>query len=97
MSGGSYEYVYTKAPRHLVTRTYRKQLYAIAGRLRERGHEDVADEVQDFAEFTKEAAEEIEQRRGELSDILKVVERVDSGDSLPESIDKAVQDYTGDS
>jgi|SRR5690606_26405658 len=96
MSGGSYNYLYSKSSEDLFEYGTTETLDAMATRLIELGHVDVAKETLQLKQIiiqSKVRAEVISER---LSDVWKSVEWYDSADRGIDSVDKAISKYRGE-
>ena len=93
MSGGSYNYLFTKEPAELLQYYNIEYIEEMADRLMQSGYEDVARDMQRLAEYCKSANLRIGVLSEELSDVMQAIEWYVSGDSGEDSIKDAVEEY----
>lgn len=93
MSGGSYNYLFTKEPYELLEYHNIERIEEMADRLMQSGYEDVARDMQRLAEYCKSAYLRIGVLSEELSDVMQAIEWYVSGDSGEGSIKYAVEKY----
>jgi phosphoenolpyruvate carboxylase len=93
MSGGSYNYLFTKEPAELIQYYNIEYIEEMADRLMQSGYKDVAKDMQRLAEYCKSANLRIGVLSEELSDVMQAIEWCVSGDSEEDSIKDAVENY----
>ncbi len=93
MSGGSYNYLFTKEPAELLQYYNIEYIEEMADRLMQSGYKDVAKDMQRLAEYCKSANLRISVLSEELSDVMHAIEWRVSGDSGEDSIKNAVEKY----
>lgn len=93
MSGGHYNYLFTKEPAELLQYYNIKYIEEMADKLMQSGYEDVAEDMQRLAEYCKSANLRIGVLSEELSDVMQAIEWCASGDSGEDSIKNAVEEY----
>lgn len=91
MSGGSYNYLFTKDPEELVSR--RDDLEAMRNRLVELGATDVAAAVEEIAATITSYRHEVEWRMAKVADVLQAVEWLDSNDWGEDQMREAIAKY----
>jgi hypothetical protein len=96
MSGGSYEYLYSKEANELVSNfeTWFPFLREMTDRLKELGHPEMSEKtfkiIQNILEI-KAITDSLNDRLQEMAEIWRAVEWLDSGDS--DEVDKAVKNF----
>ena len=93
MSGGSYNYLFTKEPYELLEYHNIERIEEMADRLMQSGYKDVAKDMQRLAEYCKSAKLRIGVLSEELSDVMQAIEWYVSGDSGEDGIKDAVEEY----
>lgn len=93
MSGGSWDYLYSKDIDELMNGSSTELLQDMADRLNSAGFEDVAKDTQRLVEYIKSASIRIETLFEVLSPIFKAVEWFDSGDWGEETLNNEVLKY----
>lgn len=93
MSGGHYNYLFTKEPAELLQYYNIEYIEKMADRLMQSGYEDVAKDMQRLAEYCKSANLRIGVLSEELSDVMQAIEWCESGDSGEDGIKYAVEEY----
>lgn len=93
MSGGSYNYLFTKEPDELLKYHNIEYIEEMADRLMQSGYKDVAKDMQRLAEYCKSASLRIGVLSEELYDVMYAIEWCASGDSGEDSIKNAVEKY----
>jgi hypothetical protein len=88
MSGGSYDYLYSKEADDLLHRT--DTIQEMADRLAELGYHGAAVESNELLADVRRFRARIEARMKRLSPVWRAVEWLDSGDSGPEQVKSAV-------
>lgn len=93
MSGGSWDYLYSKDIDELMNGSSTELLQDMADRLNSAGFEDVAKDTQRLVEYIKSASIRIETLFKVLSPVFKAVEWFDSGDWGEETLNNEVLKY----
>lgn len=93
MSGGSWDYLYSKDIDELINGSSTELLQDMADRLNSAGFEDVAKDTQRLVEYIKSASIRIETLFKVLSPVFKAVEWFDSGDWGEETLNNEVLKY----
>ncbi len=93
MSGGSFNYMYSKFDEQLFDYQYRENLEAMIDYLIEHNYEDVAREAEELLLTIKQAEIRVQTMHNRLSDIFKAVEWHTSGDSGEERVQEEVKKY----
>lgn len=93
MSGGSWDYLYSKDVDELMNGLSTELLQDMADRLNSAGFEDVAKDTQRLVEYIKSASIRIETLFEVLSPVFKAVEWFDSGDWGKEALNNEVLKY----
>lgn len=93
MSGGSWDYLYSKNIDELMNGSSTELLQDMADRLNSAGFEDVAKDTQRLVEYIKSASIRIETLFEVLSPVFKAVEWFDSGDWGKEALNNEVLKY----
>ncbi len=93
MSGGSWNYLYSKEIDDLMQHSNIGTLEEMADYLNQNGYEDVAKDTRRLAEYIKSAKIRIETLFEMLSPVFKAVEWCDSGDWGKDRVDKAIEEY----
>lgn len=93
MSGGSWDYLYSKDIDELMNGSSTELLQDMADRLNSAGFEDVAKDTQRLVEYIKSASIRIETLFEVLSPVFKAVEWFDSGDWGEETLNNEVLKY----
>lgn len=92
MSGGSYDYLFTKSPEDLLS--YEGSLESMANRLAGLGYAtDAAREAEDLLLIVRQVRNRLQARMDRLSGIFRAVEWWDSCDSTEEVVHKALAEY----
>lgn len=94
MSGGSYNYLYTKSPDDLIY-AYQDDLQRMIDRLIVLGYEDVARELVELRLTIAHYRVYAETIMNRLTGVMKAVEWLDSCDWGPIPLQQAVQEYRG--
>lgn len=93
MSGGSWDYLYSKDIDELMNGSSTELLQDMADRLNSAGFEDVAKDTQRLVEYIKSASIRIETLFEVLSPVFKAVEWYCSADWGKDRVDKAIEEY----
>lgn len=93
MSGGSWDYLYSKDIDELMNGSSTELLQDMADRLNSAGFEDVAKDTQRLVEYIKSASIRIETLFETLSPVFKAVEWFDSGDWGEETLNNEILKY----
>ena len=93
MSGGSWDYLYSKDIDELMNGSSAESLQDMADRLNSAGFEDVAKDTQRLVEYIKSASIRIETLFEGLSPVFKAVEWFDSGDWGKETLNNEILKY----
>ena len=93
MSGGSWDYLYSKHIDELMNGSSTELLQDMADRLNSAGFEDVAKDTQRLVEYIKSASIRIETLFETLSPVFKAVEWFDSGDWGEETLNNEILKY----
>lgn len=93
MSGGSWNYLYSKEIDELMNGSSTELLQDMVDRLNSAGFEDVAKDTQRLVEYTKSASIRIETLFEALSPVFKAVEWFDSGDWGEETLNNEILKY----
>jgi hypothetical protein len=91
MSGGSYNYLYSKEPDELLT--CGEELAEMRNRLKELGAADVAVVVDGIIATITRYRDEVEQQMANIADVLQAVEWLDSNDRGEDQVQDAVAKY----
>lgn len=93
MSGGSWNYLYSKEIDDLMQYSNIITLEEMADYLNKNGYEDVARDTIRLVEYIKSATIRIEVLHEMLSPVFKAVEWYDSGDYEKDKVEKAIEEY----
>lgn len=93
VSGGSWDYLYSKDVEQLMQYSNIEMLEDMADYLNQNGYEDVAKDTRRLVEYIKSAKIRIETLHEMLSPVFKAVEWYESGDSGKDNIVKAIEKY----
>lgn len=93
MSGGSWNYLYSKDIDDLMQYSNIELLEEMADYLNQNGYEDVAKDTRRLAEYIKSASIRIETLFEALSPVFKAVEWFDSGDWGEETLNNEILKY----
>lgn len=90
MSGGSYDWLFTKSLKELINNENLKEM---RNKLIELGYYDAADETKAIQEIIKQAAEKVQSIRERLDPVWKAVEWVENGDWVKDDLKKTIEQY----
>lgn len=93
MSGGSFDYLFSKETAELLEDYNIGNIEEMADRLMQSGYKDVAKDMQRLAEYCKSANLRISVLSEELSDVMHAIEWCASGDWGEDRIFNAVEKY----
>ena len=93
MSGGSWNYLYSKEIDELMNGSSTELLQDMVDRLNSAGFKDVAKDTQRLVEYIKSASIRIETLFETLSPVFKAVEWFDSGDWGEETLNNEILKY----
>ena len=93
MSGGSWDYLYSKDIDELMNGSSTELLQDMVDRLNSAGFKDVAQDTQRLVEYIKSASIRIETLFETLSPVFKAVEWFDSGDWGEETLNNEILKY----
>ena len=93
MSGGSWNYLYTKEIDDLMQYSNIETLEEMADYLNQNGYEDVAKDTMRLVEYIKSAKIRVETLFEMLSPVFKAVEWYCSGDWGKDRVGKAIEEY----
>lgn len=93
MSGGSWNYLYSKDIDDIMQGSDIELLEEMADYLNQNGYEDVAKDTRQLVEYIKSAKIRVETLFEMLSPVFKAVEWYCSVDWGKDSVDKAIEEY----
>lgn len=93
MSGGSWDYLYSKEVEQLMQCSNIEMLEDMADFLNQNGYEDVAKDTRRLVEYIKSAKNRIETLHEMLSPVFRAVEWYESGDSGKDNLVKTIEEY----
>lgn len=91
MSGGSFEYLYTKAPEDLMDKA--NWIDEMAKILIKQNYLDVAQDMERLAEYIRSAYIRIDVLSKQLRPVMKAVEYYEDGDIGDEKLKKIIEEY----